>query len=358
MPFRAFQRSNTPRSSAPPSNVPPSNVHQTLRGSHPRWKPRLPPRAQLIGQARTAGLWLVGIVLGSTLLGLVWPRGQQGSSTQPGRLDELAKAPLRPVTVLVIGVDAESLGAPINKAAPAGPANADALLLLRLNPSGPVQVLQLPTSVAVQLPGQKRPQSLASLYRTGGPALTADAVRELVGLPSGQPDRYLRISRAGLRTLVDSIGPVEANVSRSMRHADRSQNLTINLQSGIQQLKGLQMEHLARWRDPGQPLESRLKNHQEVVRSIHHQLSVAQASLDLPALLIKLKPEMESNLSRSEALSLMSVALGPASQLTVSTLPLEPPSSDSTVAAAVGDLRERVSRLPDGFWTEPPAQKP
>ncbi|MGB5136035.1 MAG: LCP family protein [Prochlorococcaceae cyanobacterium] len=298
-----------------------------------------------------------GAFAGITLLNLVWPRPEPvGLSGDTDNLSDLANVPNRPVTVLVIGVDADQPGEDTNNAAPAGPPNADALLLLRVNPRGPLQVLPLPPSLAVQLPGEKRPQSLGSLYRSGGPALTADAVRELVGLPAGRPDRYLVLGRGTLRALVERLGTVEANPPRSMRYTDKAQELKIDLQAGVQRLSPEQMEHLARWRDPARPVESRLDNHREVVGSLQRELSVQGMRVDLPALVDGLRGQVNSNLNRGEVLSLMAAALRPDSGISFTSLPLAAPRQ-SQAAKATG-LRELAANLPDPFWPEPQAARP
>lgn len=318
----------------------------------PRRLPRISGRQWL-----SCGLAGAAAIATATAIDLVWPLDTPQRAGDASNLNALAKPANRAVTVLVIGLDSDKLSGDANQAAPAGAANADALLLLRLNPGGPVQVLQIPANLAVQLPGESKPRSLGSLYRTGGPALTADAVRELADLPSGKPDRYLVISRNGLRLLAGRLGGVEANPSRTMRHADTSQNLKIDLQSGLQRLNPTQIEHLARWRDPKKPEESRLANLQEVARSLHRELGVRQAQLSLPNLVAALQDEVQTNLSRNETLSLLVTTLQPDTSMQFTTLPLDPPRGPEGAAAA-SPLRERVRTLPDPFWIEPkpPAQ--
>ncbi|MFN9694025.1 MAG: hypothetical protein ACK550_09590 [Synechococcaceae cyanobacterium] len=107
-----------------------------------------------------------GAIVALGLLGLVWPEQDPGLEAQsPASPASLGDVPRRPVTVLLIGSDSDQLKAKSNGAAPRGPANSDALVLLRVNPKGPIQVLNLPVELAVQLPGQKLPQALGSLYR-------------------------------------------------------------------------------------------------------------------------------------------------------------------------------------------------
>jgi LCP family protein required for cell wall assembly len=305
-----------------------------------------------IGVAGAAALVTVAAI------DLIWPLSKSQPVADAGNLNAVAKPANRAVTVLVIGLDSDRLGDVSNNAAPAGAANADALVVLRVNPDGPVQALQIPATLAVQLPGETKPRSLGSLYRSGGPALTADAVRDLAGLPSGKPDRYLVISRYGLRLLADRLGGVEANPNRTMRHTDKSQKLMIDLQSGLQRLNPNQLEHLARWRDAKKPLETRLANLQEVTRSLHHELELRQGQLSLPDLVAGLQGQVQTNLSRSETLSLLVTALQPDTQIQFITLPLDPPRSGEGAAAA-SPLRERVRDLPKPFWIEPkPPAKP
>jgi LCP family protein required for cell wall assembly len=311
-------------------------------------------RRQLV----TAGLAGAGALASVTAIDLIWPLNPSSPVAEAGGLSAVAKPASRPVTLLVIGLDSDRLGDITNKAAPSGGANADALMLVRFNPAGPVQALQIPATLAVQMPGEKKPRSLGSLYRSGGAALTSDAVRELAGLPSGQPDRYLVISRYGLRLLADRLGGVEANPSRTMRHRDNSQSLKIDLQSGLQRVNATQLEHLARWRDPKKPLETRLTNLQEVASSLHRELELRQEQLSLPNLVSGLQGQVETNLSRTETLSLLVTALQPDTTVQFTTLPLDPPRSGEGAAAA-SPLRERVKDLPKPFWIAPkPPAKP
>ncbi len=327
---------------------------------------RLPTIKNRLNLPRHPGQWgqllkrfalaALGAVVGVSLLNLLWPEPEPSSLGGEGlseSISDLANLPSRAITLLVIGIDADEINAPVNGAAPAGPANADALVLLRFNPKGPLQVLALPTSLAVQLPGEKQPQSLASLYRSGGAALTADAVRDLVGLPAGRPDRFLVVSRSALRALVDGLGTVEVNPQRTMRYSDKTQELEIDLQAGLQRLSPEQIEHLARWRDPARPLESRLENHQQVVDSLHQEMRLQGMGANLPELANRLRGQVSTNLTRGEVLSLLAAALRPDTSVSFTTLPLAAPRQ-STAAKATG-LRERKAELPQPFWPEPTA---
>jgi len=267
----------------------------------------------------------LGFGLGLAALSLLWPRADR--TLQPAALAsaaDLAKAPTRAVTVLVIGVDAEHAGDASNGAAPAGPANSDALLLLRVRPAGAVQVLPLPIEAAVQLPGQQRPQPLGSLYRQGGVALVADAVRELTGLPPGQPDRYVVLGRSDLRTLIEAMGRIDVSPIQAMRYSDRSQKLRIDLQAGLQRLDGIQVEHMLRFRDAATGEDSRRQQHLQLLRSLLRELAQPARLPLLAPLARQLLSGVGTNLSEGEVLSLLAAGLSHGSELEVTSLPLLP----------------------------------
>jgi anionic cell wall polymer biosynthesis LytR-Cps2A-Psr (LCP) family protein len=198
-------------------------------------RPRLPSRRSL----RLGASAVVGAMAAAWLLGLAWPLKDRSSAPrQEITPATLAEKPRRPITVLLIGIDSDRIGAGVNGAAPAGPANSDALMLLRVNPQGPLQVLTLPTELAINLPGEKKPVALGSLYRKGGVALVADAVRELIGMEDPKPDRYLVLSRGAMRDLINGLDGLELNPPRKMKYEDKSLKYRIDLLPGLQQMGG------------------------------------------------------------------------------------------------------------------------
>ena len=271
------------------------------------------------------GLGLLGAIGASQLLGLVWPEADK-AQVPPEEMTpaSLAEKPRRPVTVLVIGSDADSLAAPTNGAAPPGAANADAMLLVRVNPKGPVQILNLPVEAALQLPGKARPQSLGSLYREGGVALTADAVRELTGLERPAPDRYIVLPRGALRDLVNGVGGLELNPPRTMRYQDKAMKYRIDLQGGLQELSGAQVEQMVRFRDRWLGESGRRNAHQLVETGLRERLAGTEQLSNLPALIGGLQGKVDTNLSPRETLSLLAAGLDQQRPPEFSILPLSP----------------------------------
>ena len=104
-----------------------------------RWFGRRPWRTVMRLSSIALGVGTTG-----WMLSVIWPepdRAAKESSTNSDALTSLAPFPSGPVTVLVVGIDANQLGEPLNQAAPLGRANADALLLLRMSADEPLQVL-------------------------------------------------------------------------------------------------------------------------------------------------------------------------------------------------------------------------
>ena len=327
------------------SGKPPELVQS---GSDCSWPNALAP-AQPHLQQRTrvrAALRLmaagIGLAAGMSLLGLVWPESDQGLGEEtPPRAGDLAEAPPQPISVLLIGSDADRPGVVRNDAAPAGPANSDALLLAHVHPQKPLQLMHLPVETAVQLPGDLAPVALGSLYRRGGPALVADASAQLLNLPKGQPERYLVLPRRALRDLVDGMGRLELSPDRSMRYRDNSQRYSINLDSGLQMLDGRQVEQLLRFRDETDAETKRRERQQLAAASLLQQMGQGRQLQQLPDLLSSLQNVVDTNLSQSEALSLLSVALQPDETTVFSTLPLRPPISEHSQLRALDLQAER-----------------
>lgn len=287
----------------------------------------------------------VGVATGSAVLQVLWPPPDR-SSSQPALIspEQLASPPSRPVTILVLGLDADRRGTPNNGAAPAGPANSDAMLLVRINPHGPLQVLSLPTELAVRLPGQKALQPLGGLYRQGGVALSADAVRELVGLPADQPDRYLVLPREVLRRLVDSVGSLELSPDRAMRYEDRRQRYRIAIEAGLQQMNGEKVEQLLRFHDPQEGEASRREALQQVIPSLVEGMARPDMISQWPTLVGQMQGEVETNLSRSEILSLLAVSLRQPNAIRFTTLPLAPRRQPDQ------PLRQLDRNAPEPYW--------
>ncbi|WP_114992467.1 LCP family protein [Synechococcus sp. UW179A] len=292
---------------------------------------------------------LAGASLIAGGLGLIWPKPDPMAAEPPSADDPASLAPLpeRPVMVLVVGIDADGINDPNNNAAPNGPANADSLMLVQVSSSEPVQVLQLPTELAVNLPGRKTLQSLADAYPVGGVALTADVIAEVVGLREGEPDRFVVMPRQALRSLVDGLGEVEVILNQSYEHKDKTQNYSVNLQAGRQTLNGSQAEQLARYRPQPKNDQARRTRQQSLLKGIHEQLNQPNAVALLPAVIGEVSAQMETDLTPLEIMSLTAAALSSAQPPVISQLELSPRIGKQV-------MRELKPNQPLPLWPKPP----
>ena len=285
-----------------------------------RWFGRRPLRTVL-----RLGAIALGVGATGWLLSVLWPepdRAAKEALTKSDAITNLAPFPSAPVMVLVVGIDANQLGEPLNQAAPLGRANADALLLLRVSADEPLQVLQIPSEIAVQLPGSNTPTSLSSLWQSGGVALLNDAIQDILGSTQQVPQRYVVMPRTALRTLVDGLGDVDLVLDQTYQHNDQSQGYSINLQAGRQRLNGEKAEQFARYRPTPLDNANRRNRQQDLILALVDQVKDSSVISTLPLLVSRLDDELDTNLSRLEQLSLAAALIASPLPVRITQVPL------------------------------------
>ena len=305
------------------------------------WLGRRPLRAIFRILVTLAGVGATGWALST-----VWPEQDRVARGAPPSVDNpasLAPYPLEPVTVLLVGVDSDTLSAASNQAAPQGPANADALLLLRISSAEPLQLLQVPVELAVQLPGSQQPMALGGVWQQGGVALTVDALQEIIGLPEGVPQRYVVMPRNGLRTVVEALGEVEVTLNQTYQRTDKAQGYTVNLQAGRQSLNGVQAEQLVRYRKDSQDHPNRRIRQQILLRAMISQVQSASGIGIIRGLLEDIAGQMDTNLSEAEMLGLAAALIASPSPATITQLPLATRAGKQT-------LRQLKPGLSQPLW--------
>ena len=267
---------------------------------------------------------LLGTALAGTALATIWPKPDPAGADVQSSNRSLTLAPLpeQAVMVLVVGLDADTINAPSNNAAPQGPANADSLMLVNISTKQPVQILQLPTELAVQLPGIEEMQALSTTWQHGGIALTSDVVGELIDLPVNKPDRYLVLSRQGLRRFVEGLGDIEVTLNQIYKHEDKAQGYSVNLQAGLQTLNGAQAEQLARHKPKANNDHQRRVRQQLLLQGVHQQLAEIDAVTVVPELLNVFSNQVTTDISSTEMLSLIGAAINAPSSPVITELPL------------------------------------
>ena len=286
-----------------------------------QWLGRHPLRASL-----RIGALALGV--GATAWGLsgLWPAPDQiDRAALPNSNDpsQLAPYPAAPVTLLIIGADADDLRDLNNQAAPKGPANADAVMLARIAADEPLQLLQLPTELGIKTPDSTKPVTLGSLWQRGGAALMADTLREIIGLPNGEPQRYVVVPRGVVRGFIDGIGDLEIALPEAYTSEDRSQGFVVNLQAGRQRLDGDETEQLLRYIETPLDQSNRRSRQQLVIQALVEQLKTASGFQRIRRVLTDLQTDLDSNLTQFELLSLTAAVMASPAGMQISQLDLE-----------------------------------
>ena len=259
------------------------------------------------------------------LIGVVWPEPDQVAGGISPTFDSpasLAPFPKAPVTVLLVGIDSDRVGDRNNGAAPQGLANADALLLVQIDASRQLEVLQIPTELAVQSPGADLPISLASLWQAGGIGLLRDAIAEIVGLEDSHPQRFAVMPRSALRQVVDGLGSVDVVLSQSFDQQDLAQDYRVKLDAGRQSLNGSEAEQLVRYRQNSADNHNRRLRQQQLIRAVVDQIQASDGISGLAGVLIGVSPLLDTNLSRGELLSLAAAVVASPQPVKITQLPL------------------------------------
>lgn len=152
--------------------------------------------------------------------------------------DENTKKDLKEIKVLLMGVSTD-LDSELT----------DTIMVASYNPNTQkANLLSIPrdTFIGKNQSTATPSQKINCLYNmTRNPQKTLDAVNEITGLDI---EYYVLVRTEALIKLVDAIGGVEFNVPINMYYTDKSQNLVIDLDEGLQLLNGDKAEQLLRFR--------------------------------------------------------------------------------------------------------------
>lgn len=178
----------------------------------------------------------------------------------------------------------------------------DTMLMLRFDPRNEqVSVMSIPRDTRTNVDGLVTKINEAN--REGGPALSAQAVSELMG--GVAIDRYMRINVQGVEKLIDALGGVEVDVPQDMKYQDDSQHLYINLKEGNQRLDGDKAMQFLRFRYDDKGDIGRVQRQQMLMRSLIEQALNPTTIARLPKILSVIQSHVDTNLSVEELVALV-----------------------------------------------------
>jgi len=173
--------------------------------------------------------------------------------------------------------------------------NTDVMATLRME-GGLTRITQIPrdTYIESEMYG---PVKINALYALGG----TDAVKREVSHRLGRPiQHHLVVNLSAIRRMADQMGGIEVDVPKRMYYVDNSQGLTIDLQPGVQTLRGRDLEGFLRFRHDETGDLGRMERQQLVLQALFRKLTRPDQLLRLPALLMASGNDLKTDMGPME----------------------------------------------------------
>lgn len=200
------------------------------------------------------------------------------------------KAPLAPLTILVMGVDARP-----GEAIDIG-VRPDALGVLRLDPvSGACRLLSVPRDTRADLPGYGQSKVNHALAVAGVP-YQRQVVVKLLGL---EIDRFVLVDFGAVEAVVDLVGGITLDVPEAFTAANG-----LVFAAGDQRLDGRQVLAYVQYRGGPDGDLGRIERQQQVLRALLPQLADLDIAPTIRQLLPVLSDHVRMDLSPVELVSL------------------------------------------------------
>ncbi|MEY4353520.1 MAG: hypothetical protein RLZZ609_1761 [Cyanobacteriota bacterium] len=184
--------------------------------------------------------------------------------------------------VLVLGTDV-------------GGGNTDVIAALRVE-GGQTTIIQIPRDSYIETE-QYGPMKINALYTTGG----IEALKREVSARMGRPIRHhLIVNLGAIRRIADLMGGIEVNVPKRMFYTDNTQGLYIDLQPGVQTLKGRNLEGFLRFRHDETGDIGRMERQQLAVQALFRKLIRPDQLVRLPAMLMLSGKDLQTDMGPME----------------------------------------------------------
>jgi LCP family protein required for cell wall assembly len=238
--------------------------------------------------AMPAGL-LLGLLAAQSLVPVFQQRPGDQAASLPGGFRGWLNSEGQ--TILLLGTDI-------------GGGNTDVIALIKVE-EGVTDVVQIPRDSYIEAETYG-PIKINALYALGG----IDAVKQEVSTHMGRSiQHYIVINLAAVRQLGDLLGGLEINVPKRMEYVDNSQGLNIDLQPGLQTLKGTDLEGFLRFRHDEAGDIGRIERQQLALRALFTKLGRPETLVRLPAVLVMMGKQVQTDMGPMD-LGGMVTALG------------------------------------------------
>jgi len=176
-----------------------------------------------------------------------------------------------------------------------GGGNTDVIAALRVD-GDTTKITQVPRDSYIEAEGYG-PHKINALYSLGGLDLLK---RELSRKLDRPISHHVMVNLSAIRRMADAIGGIEVNVPKRMYYVDNSQGLYIDLQPGVQTLKGRQLEGFLRFRHDEMGDIGRIERQQLALQGLFHKLTRPEQLVRLPILLSAAGKDLKTDLGPME----------------------------------------------------------
>jgi LCP family protein required for cell wall assembly len=184
--------------------------------------------------------------------------------------------------VLILGMDV-------------GGGNTDVIATARVE-GGETTITQIPRDSYIETE-QYGAMKINALYSVGG----IEALTREVSARMGRPIRHHMVINLGaIRRIADMMGGIEVDVPKRMFYTDNSQGLYIDLQPGLQTLKGRDLEGFLRFRHDETGDIGRMERQQLAVHALFRKLMRPDQLVRLPSLLMNTGNDLRTDMGAME----------------------------------------------------------
>lgn len=203
--------------------------------------------------------------------------------------------------ILVMGVD---VGTPGSTNAN-DPKRTDTLILAHYDATDKkINLVSIPRDTLIKI--NNKNQKINAAHALGGVTYTVDAVEKLLGI---RIDYYGKINYEGFRKVIDAIGGVDIDITRTMSYDDPSQDLSIHFKKGKDvHLDGKKAEEFFRWRknNDGSGFANgdldRIENQHIFINKVMDKIKSPSIVIKIPSLLTAIQSSAETNMEAKDML--------------------------------------------------------
>jgi LCP family protein required for cell wall assembly len=176
-----------------------------------------------------------------------------------------------------------------------GGGNTDVIAAMRVE-GGQTTITQIPRDGYIETE-QYGPMKINALYAAGG----TEALKREISDRMGRPIRHhLIVNLGAIRKIADMIGGIEVDVPKRMEYTDNTQGLYIDLQPGLQTLKGRDLEGFLRFRHDETGDIGRMERQQLAVQALFRKLIRPEQLVRLPVLVMLSGNDMQTDMGPME----------------------------------------------------------